>query len=100
MYTYGTTTVNSFDTSFGKGSTCSGAVLATPLRLRAGCRVRWLHVGDELTAGVVVVAAASGFNKVMEFDYWLAQFVNLVPRDEYRLWMRFGYGGGHADIYV
>jgi hypothetical protein len=32
-----------------------------------------------------VLVSASGFKIVPEFDYWLSQFVGLVPRDEYRL---------------
>jgi hypothetical protein len=51
-----------------------------------------------LTTGVLI--AASGFNKVTEFGYWLLQFVGLIPSNEYRLvihdsvagCMRCGYG--------
>jgi hypothetical protein len=59
-----------------------------------------------LTTGVVI--AASSFNKVTEFGYWLSQFVDLVPSDEYRLVirdsvagdMRFGYGYGYGNGYA
>jgi hypothetical protein len=33
----------------------------------------------------IVVDAASGFNKITEFGYWLSQFVGLVARVKYRL---------------
>jgi hypothetical protein len=67
-----------------------------------------------LTTGVVI--AASSFNKVTEFGYWLSQFVDLVPSDEYRLVIRdsvagdmcfgygygygYGYGNGYAALYA
>jgi hypothetical protein len=59
-----------------------------------------------LTTGVAV--AASGSKKVTEFDYWLSQFVGLVPREEYRLvindsvtgGMCCGYGDGPAALYT
>jgi hypothetical protein len=51
---------------------------------------------------------ASSFNKVAEFGYWLSQFVDFVPSDEYRLVIRnsvaggmcFGYGDGSAALYA
>ena len=45
-----------------------------------------------MTTGVVI--AASSFNKVTEFGYWLSQFVDLVPSDGYRLVIRDSVAGG------
>jgi hypothetical protein len=47
-----------------------------------------------LTTGVAV--AASGSKKVTEFDYWLSQFVCLVPREEYRLVINDSVTGGYV----
>ena len=61
---------------------------------------------DELTIGVAI--AASGFEKVTEFGYWLLQFVGLVSSEEHQLvihdsvadCMPFGYGDRSAALHA
>jgi hypothetical protein len=87
-----TSTVTNFETSFGKGSTWSGAVLAHR-RLPDICCVRRLPVSDELMTGAIVAASfVVVFSRLSEY--------RRVIHDSVAGGMCFGFAALYPNVKV